>query len=613
MKKNIYLSVIAALFAGFTLTACSDFLEPENKTAGGKTADDVFGKDATSLLTAAYSSLKSYGFSTDLFSRGTDLYIHTRGKSVSDFDTYTFNTENGTISSLYSNVFKTINLSNGVISYAGADTKLGQEARFLRNYGYYMLTQHFGSVPYITQYINSADKNFPRTPLNEIYTAVIDDLTDLYNNSSLAAQSHEGKASKQAVAALLAKVYLAAGWDLDTSLGSAAEGSYTVNNTSNFSQAASWAEKAINGISLTMSFEQKWSPFNEGNEEEIFSIQYERTGFPGDIIDGGHAMSGAFGGYYGAYDASGIKGSSSEDCQSQKSMYLFEKGDTRYAATYMMVMYNATKDASNIPAWGTEGYYAYYNCTAAELAKMPICKVYFPYYYTEAEVQAWIDEHQSQLIADKDKYANADVRISLLTLPQVTTWTYVQDNNGNAKWAKNKVSISDYNAQTSNGACVKKFDDAAADFTNKSNDYRDIVLFHVSDMYLIAAEAYLMAGQSSQALDKINAVRGRAGLPALASFSAYQPEYTTTGSFTIKDIDLILDERARELYAEGHRWMDLRRTKQLVRYNIQFSEYISSEAAMANNKGEIKWYRPIPANEISANTGISIEDQNPGY
>ncbi len=613
MKKNIYLSVIAALFAGFTLTACSDFLEPENKTAGGKTADDVFGKDATSLLTAAYSSLKSYGFSTDLYSRGTDLYIHTRGKSVSDFDTYTFNTENGTISSLYSNVFKTINLSNGVISYAGADSQLGQEARFLRNYGYYMLTQHFGSVPYITQYINSADKNFPRTPLNEVYAAMIEDLTDLYNNSSLAAQSHTGKASKQAVAALLAKVYLAAGWDLDTSLGSAAEGSYTVNNTSNFSQAASWAEKAINGISLTMSFEQKWSPFNEGNEEEIFSIQYERTGFPGDIIDGGHAMSGAFGGYYGAYDASGIKGASSEDCQSQKSMYLFEKGDTRYAATYMMVMYNSKKDASGIPAWGNEGYYAYYNATDTEKAKMAICKAYFPYYYTEAEVQAWIDEHQSQLIADKDVYANADVRISLLTLPQVTNWIYVQDNNGNAKWTKNKVSISDYNAQTSNGACVKKFDDAAADFTNKSNDYRDIVLFHVSDMYLIAAEAYLMAGQNAQALDKINAVRGRAGLPALASFSAYQPEYTTTGSFTIKDIDLILDERARELYAEGHRWMDLRRTKQLVRYNIQFSEYISSEAAMANNKGEIKWYRPIPANEISANTGINNEDQNPGY
>jgi len=612
MKKNIYLSVIAALFAGFTLTACSDFLEAENKSAGGQTADDVFGKDATSLLTAAYSSLKNYGFNPDLFSRGTDLYIHTRGKSVSDFDTYTFNTENSNITNFYSNVYRTINLSNGVISYAGADSELSQEARFLRNYGYYLLTQQFGSVPYITDYINSAEKNYPRTPLSEIYSAVIEDLTSLYNSSSLPDQSHIGKASKQAVAALLAKVYLAAGWDLDTTLGDALQGTYSVNGTSNFQQAAAWAEKAINGIGLTMSFEDKWSPFNEGNAEEIFSIQYERNGYPGDIIDGGHSMHSTFGGYYGAYDASGIKAVGSDDAQSQKSMYLFEKGDNRYDATYMMVMYNSSFDASGKPTWGTEGYYAYYN-SKDKLNTMAIARVYFPYYYTEAEVQAWINAHESQLIADKDKYCNSDVRISLLTLPQVTNWVYVQDDKGVAKWTKTKVSIADYNAQVNNGACVKKFDDAAADFTDEANNYRDIVVFHVSDMYLVAAEAYLMAGQQAQTLDKINAVRARAGLAALSSFGAYQPEYSTTGSFTLKDIDLILDERARELYAEGHRWMDLRRTKQLVRYNVQFSEYISDAAAMANNKGEVKWYRPIPANEISANTGISQEDQNPGY
>ncbi len=608
MKKNIYLSVIAALFAGVTLTSCSDFLEAENKTAGGQTADDYFGKDASSLLTSAYESLKATAYNPDMYSRGTDLYIHTRGKVATVFDSYTLTPEDNTVRSYYANVYKTINYANGVISYAGEDTAFGQEARFLRAYGYYLLTQQFGSVPYVTTYINSAETNYPRTPLNEIYTALIEELTSLYNNSSLAAQSHTGRASKQAVAALLAKVYLAAGWDIDTKLGDAAQGTYNVGSTSNFTQAASWAEKAINGVNLSMTFADKWSPYNEGNAEEIFSIQYERTGYPGDVTNSGHSMQNGFGGYYGAYDASGIKNVGSDDQQSQKSMYLFEPNDKRYEATYMMVMYAATKNASGKANWGDQGYYAYYN--AKDLSTFPITRVYLPYYYTEADVNKFIEDHKSQLIADGATYANGNVIISLLTLPNVTTWTLA---SGSTTWQKKTVDITTYNNQVDNGACVKKFDDPNSDYTNQSNDYRDIVVFHVSDMYLVAAEAYLMAGQTAQALDKINAVRARAGLTSLASFSAYQPEYATSGSFQIRDIDLVLDERARELYAEGQRWIDLRRTKQLVRYNVEFSEYVTSASQMANNAGEYKWLRPIPANEISANTGITSADQNPGY
>ena len=609
MKKNIYLSVIAALFAGFTLTACSDFLEAENKTAGGQTADDYFGKDATSLLTSAYESMKAYAYIPDLFSRGTDLYIHTRGHVATVFDSYTITPEDNTLSSFYANVYKTINYANGVINYAGADSQLGQEARFLRNYGYYLLTQHFGGVPYVTEYINNgAERSYPRTPLSEIYASMISDLTELYSSSSLEAQSHKGHASKQAVAALLAKVYLAAGWDLDTTVGDEAQGTYSVNSTSNFSQAASWAEKAINGVSLTMPFDLKWSPYNEGNEEEIFSIQYERTGYPGDVSNSGHSMQNGFGGYYGNYNASGIKNVGSDDQQSEKSMYLFEKGDDRYDATFMQIFYAATKNASGQANWGDEGYYAYYN--AKDLSDFPITRVYLPYYTTEAEAEAWMKEHADQLIANGDIFANGNVIVSLLTLPNVTTWTLA---SGSTSFQKKSVAITDYNNQVDNGTCVKKFDDPNTDYTDNNNDYRDIVVLHVSDMYLVAAEANLMAGNTAEALAKINAVRDRAGLDALASFSAYQPEYYTTSTFTIKDIDLILDERARELYAEGHRWMDLRRTKQLIRYNVEFNEYVNSASDMQGNDGKYKWLRPIPANEISANTGISNAEQNPGY
>jgi hypothetical protein len=173
--------------------------------------------------------------------------------------------------------------------------------------------------------------------------------------------------------------------------------------------------------------------------------------------------------------------------------------------------------------------------------------------------------------------------------------------------------LAEYNAQVNNGVCVKKFDDPESAQVTGNNDYRNLVVFHVSDMYLVAAEAYLMAGQTAQALDKLNAVRNRAGLASLSSFGDYTVNYSTPSSFTLRDIDVILDERARELYAEGHRWTDLRRTKQLIRYNVAFNMYITSASQMADVAGNYKWLRPIPENEISSNTGISSSDQNPGY
>ncbi|MGN0220759.1 MAG: RagB/SusD family nutrient uptake outer membrane protein, partial [Prevotella sp.] len=148
---------------------------------------------------------------------------------------------------------------------------------------------------------------------------------------------------------------------------------------------------------------------------------------------------------------------------------------------------------------------------------------------------------------------------------------------------------------------------------NSATGYRDIVMIHLSELYLVAAEAYLMTGDEDKALEYINHVRQRAKAPALSSFSDYKPDYAMSEGFTLRQIDLLLDERARELFAERTRWMDLRRTKQLVRYNIEFNQYVKSIDDMCNNKGEVKWYRPIPAAEIETNTAISSADQNPGY
>ena len=602
MKKKIYLIMTAALLAaGTTLTSCSDFLEAENKSAGGQTADDRFGADATSYLTATYSSLKNIVDNVGLYQQGTDLFINTRGKAQGSYNEYSLTSEDNGVKSLYSNLYKTVNYANGVIYYAGEDSPLSHEARFLRGYAYYVLTQQFGGVPYITTYINDASREYPRTSLEEVYTNLIEDLEDLYANSTLADQSHEGRASKQAVAALLAKLYLSAGWDLDTQYTDVAKGTYAVNGTTNFTKAAQWAETAIHNVNLTMSFEDKWSAANEGNAEEIFSVQYERAGFPGNVTSGGHSMQNNYGGYYGECLSTCMKNVGSENAQSEKAMYLFEKGDNRYEATYMTTMYNAT-DKSN---WGTEGYYAYY--TAANRDNLPVAYRYFPWYVTEAEAEAEFAAHSSQY--RKGNGIN-DVIAAILTLPNVVKYTFNEDGT----YTKTTIDINSYNTQTNNGVCVKKFDDPACEQVTGNNSYRDIVIFHVSDMYLIAAEAYLMAGQTAQALAKLNAVRNRAGLPSLAAFSAYENQYTTSAAFNLTELDVILDERARELYAEGYRWMDLRRTKQLVRYNVEFNIYVPNARAMMDVTGtDYKLYRPIPSDEIEMNTAMDKEDQNPGY
>lgn len=595
--------------AGAIMSSCSDFLDAENKTAAGVEADEYFGKTPNELLVAVYSNLKSLVTQVDIHDQGTDLFFNTRGHAAGSFNDYSLTPENGTVQSYYSQCYNVIRLANGVIEYAGAESTEAYEARFIRGYAYYLLTQQFGAVPYITSYINSAEREYPRTPLEEVYSSVIEDLNDLYTNSSLAAQDHTGHASKQAVAALLAKVCLAAGWDVQTTLQSAEQGTYTVNSTEYFSLAASWAEKAINGVQLTMSFADKWSPYKEGNAEEIWSVQYDRASYPGDVSSGGHSLQNTYGGYFGNVTEFGLKYTNSDNQPTAKAIMLFDKNDLRYEGTFMTTYYNSSKDGSSAADWGTSGYFAYYNLDANKLASQPIALKFYHPATTQAEVEADLKAHQAQF-ANYTNRAKVQKAVRLDDNNNVLVYTFKEDGTFTAP---TKTTYAEYMEQTDAFGSVKKFDDPESPQLTGSCDYRDVVIFHVSDMYLVAAEAYLMAGDATKSLAKLNAVRNRAGLASLNSFGEYQPEYSTSATFTIKDIDVILDERARELYAERQRWTDLRRTKQLIRYNVEFNNYVASAADMANVAGEYKWLRPIPQEEISSNTGINNEDQNPGY
>jgi len=147
--------------------------------------------------------------------------------------------------------------------------------------------------------------------------------------------------------------------------------------------------------------------------------------------------------------------------------------------------------------------------------------------------------------------------------------------------------------------CVRKFDDPESSIGNNTC-YRDIVLARLGETYLIAAEAYLKAGNQSKADEMVNVVRERA-------FRGSNVSYTKSNV----SIDNILEERALELTAERLRWADLRRTKKLVEYNAAYNPELNSADDFIGNDGQPKLYRPIPQNAIDLNS--TEVAQNPGY
>ncbi|WP_299256961.1 RagB/SusD family nutrient uptake outer membrane protein [uncultured Aquimarina sp.] len=130
-------------------------------------------------------------------------------------------------------------------------------------------------------------------------------------------------------------------------------------------------------------------------------------------------------------------------------------------------------------------------------------------------------------------------------------------------------------------------------FTNKFpedvNNSDDAPVMRVTEMYLTRAEANLRGNTSIGAtpLDDINDLRNRAGLSDLVSV----------------DLDIILNERRKELAFEGQRRMDLLRNNMSLRRPGQVNEANSAP-------GADRTIFPIPQGVRDLSPFL---DQNPGY
>ncbi len=135
----------------------------------------------------------------------------------------------------------------------------------------------------------------------------------------------------------------------------------------------------------------------------------------------------------------------------------------------------------------------------------------------------------------------------------------------------------------------------------RSNIFRDAYAIRLAETILIRAEAYYRLSKSDEAADDINLIRNRAQCETLATASDI-------------DIDYILDERARELYGEEHRWNTLLRMGGTV-FVDRFRAYNAYQDWPYDNTGTLTedfnlW--PIPQSVIDSNYGATIE-QNTGW
>lgn len=144
---------------------------------------------------------------------------------------------------------------------------------------------------------------------------------------------------------------------------------------------------------------------------------------------------------------------------------------------------------------------------------------------------------------------------------------------------------------------TKKFVYNVLSLNEGDNDWPVI---RYADVLLMYAEALNNNGKTAQALDQVNAVRGRAGL-------------TDKKGLTANSTQLAIEQERRvELCYEGHRWHDLIRWGKAISTMVAFkAKYTADDPANANmTPDDYRILFPVPQIETFLNPKLG---QNPGY
>ena len=675
MKKAICI-VLGLALAG--TTGCVDLTEKLVGTVTTQYFSSGAGLDAAVMGDYALQrgfwgreqALVTTEFGTDLTTFGDQpnyKYIGTYAGGLSaaePFFRYPWNT-----------FYQAINSSNAVIDRAAGVTDMADatkaarvgEAKFLRALDYFYLVQMYGPAPLPVHEAQGASTAAHRSPVDSIYLQIVQDLRDAIAVLP-ATQNNEGRATKGAAQALLAKVLLTRAYHpypyeqssgvvqfLTSPPAFLREAGAT--SATDFAQAQAEADSVINSgnYSLLTNFVDNFCspmgdrgpgsycnlPTNENNSELIWSVQFSEV--PGQYTVGSGNTDFVF--WLSFYDD---RQGMTRDCNNGRAfrrgrptMYgrqLWQRWtdsthstvlDTRYDGTFQSVWYaNATLtgpcyagqsasrlnhyttsagNCSFLPDFGGTG------CTLNDGGAFAIgdTAMYQPGYIVNG-LASCSASGCSQAFRQSKEYAVVEPCLNA-SLQQAEPCP-VQTTVGQYDWFRYPT--------------IKKLQDQARSVGfNDQDGGRDVPILRLGEVYLIAAEAACAAsynsatctGSQATILNYVRPVRERAancqdteGCSAATEAANKATIMDASHMPATIDLDWILDERGREMIGEYMRWFDLARTG--LWHRIPDDNYEASPAGGGFFNAAKHDLRPIPQSQIDNTAGgISAFPQNPLY
>lgn len=597
MKRSILLFIAVVL----SVTSCKEFLEEEYLS--GVNSDNIASSQQSfeTLINASYVTLRGlWGKENiwDLTECGTDLYTYGLDNRAIGFTTYaTFTTseEQSRMAGVWREMYKGLNTCNLILAnidevpYESEDLREQRraETKFLRAYYLWFIVETWGGVHFTTEPVELAEREANRTPVETFYAQIIDDLTSaLPVLPDRALGNDYGRPDKAATEAMLARAYLYRG---------------------DHAQASQFAQNVINNYDFELmdNYADIFDINNIKNPEVVWAVNYSDDP---------------------EYTRSNLTDENGDEYNNSGGLIQREggnQGHVMWEIRYENTAWGMVRDVENgrgFQRWmPTKFFIDLFDETIDERFYSSFKSVWISNAFSRPKwfgTTFWIGDQEFDIpdsLRLQELFAEGDTAIVFYKNPVPDNFRARLRNDDIRQFHPERgylmIDINDMylpdgspNDNIINRQfyfpITKKYEDPTRLELATPYSKRDAFIFRISEMYLIVAEAEMLGGDRSKALDFMNELRQARAISGMESAMTIEDNEL--------DLDFILDERARELASEYQRFFDLKRTGKLV------ERVKAHNTDAAPNIQEFHNLRFIPQSQIDALVdGASY--QNPGY